>query len=191
LAVHVTSLFGLPAHVLLVHIPIVLVPLVAIGVVLMCWRSMRRRLGWAVVAIAAVATGSTILAGGSGKALRRYVTRTSLVRQHTQIGGNLEPWIILLFVLVLAMVSLDWWTRRSADANSVGRASGEVQLAGRTLSAAAVQNIGLGLSAIAILVSGMSVYWLYRIGHSGAKASWSVVQQRIDKGQQIGGDQGH
>jgi hypothetical protein len=92
----IKSLFGLPAHVLLVHIPIILVPLVAVGAVLMLWPSLRRRFGWALVALAAVAAGSTVLAEGSGKTLRDYVKRTALVRQHTDIGGNLQPWVILL-----------------------------------------------------------------------------------------------
>jgi hypothetical protein len=179
----IKSLFGLPAHVLLVHIPIILVPLVAFGAVLILWPSLRRRFGWALVVLAAVAAGSTVLAEESGKALQRYVKRTDLVRQHTHIGENLKPWTILLFLFVLATVAWDWWTRRQAS-----DASHELQIAGRSLSASTVQRLGLGLSAIAVVVAGVSGYWVYRIGHSGAKASWTVVQKRIDAGNEIGGE---
>lgn len=185
----IKSLFGLPAHVLLVHIPIILVPLVAVGAVLMLWPSLRRRFGWALVVLAAVAAGSTVLAEESGKSLQRYVKRTDLVRQHTHIGENLKPWAILLFLFVLATVGWDWWTRRRAGEGS-GGASGGVQLAGRTLSSSAVQRLGLGLSAVAVVVAGVSGYWVYRIGHSGSKASWTVVQKRIDAGNEIGGEGG-
>lgn len=185
----ITSLFGLPAHVFLVHIPIILVPLVAVGAVLMLWPSLRRRFGWALVVLAAVAAGSTVLAEGSGKTLRDYVKRTDLVRQHTDIGGNLQPWAILLFLLVFATVAWDWWTRRQAGEKPGGPSDG-VELAGRSLSASAVQRLGLGLAALAVVVAGVSGYWIYRIGHSGAKASWAVVQKRVDAGQRVGGDGG-
>ncbi len=38
---------GLPAHPLLVHVPIVLVPLSAVGAVLMLWPFLRAKIGWA------------------------------------------------------------------------------------------------------------------------------------------------
>jgi hypothetical protein len=177
----ITSLFGLPAHIFLVHIPVVLVPLVGIGTVLMLWPKLRTRFGFVVAVLALVAAVSTILATGSGKALRRYVTRSSLVRAHTSIGGNLQPWVILLTVVVLAAVAFDWWTKRQ---------SGEVAFAGHSLTATAVQRVGLGLSVLAVVLAGVSGSWVYRIGHSGAKASWAVVQHRIDTHQQVGGDSG-
>src|SRR4051794_9915389 len=49
------SLFGLPAHPLLVHIPVVLIPLGALGAVLMLWPRLRHALGWWVCGIVVVA----------------------------------------------------------------------------------------------------------------------------------------
>ena len=111
----ITSLFGLPAHVFLVHIPIILVPLVAIGAVLMFWPALRRRLGWTVVALAFVAFVATLLATETGKSLREFVVRTSLVREHTRIGENLRPWTFLLFGTLFALVAWEWWTKRQAE----------------------------------------------------------------------------
>ena len=46
----ITTLFGLPAHPLLVHIPIVLLPLVGIGAIaIACLRQARQRFGTAVL----------------------------------------------------------------------------------------------------------------------------------------------
>ena len=35
-----------------------------------------------------------------------------------------------------------------------------------------------------------SSYWVYEIGHSGAKATWEKTQVKIDKGQGNGGEGG-
>ena len=39
------------------------------------------------------------------------------------------------------------------------------------------------LSALSIVFAAVSVYWVYRIGHSGSKAVWHSTQVKIDKGQ--------
>ncbi len=50
----ISNLFGLPAHPLIVHAVVVLVPLVALGAVgVVLWRGLRDRVGWLVVAGAA------------------------------------------------------------------------------------------------------------------------------------------
>ena len=64
------SLFGLPAHPLLVHAAVVLVPLAAVGTVAIAvWGAARRRIGWIVVALGFVAFGSALLAQSSGESL--------------------------------------------------------------------------------------------------------------------------
>lgn len=43
----ISNLLGLPAHPLIVHAVVVLVPLVAIGAVgIVLWRGRRERIGW-------------------------------------------------------------------------------------------------------------------------------------------------
>jgi hypothetical protein len=190
--VRITSIFGLPAHVFLVHVPVILVPLVSAGTVLMLWPSMRRRFGWALVALAGVALVATVLATESGKALRRYVIRTSLVRQHTRLGGNLTVWAVLLFGLVAAVVVWDHVSRSRLDAESDGPGGVATKEGGGcdATRATVVRGIALTLGVLSVIVAAMSTYWVYRIGHTGAKATWSTVQHRIDTGQRVGGDRG-
>ena len=69
------SLFGLPAHLFLVHIPVVLIPLGALGAVLMLWPRLRSTIGWWVCGILVVAGIATQLAITSGKSLRNTCTR--------------------------------------------------------------------------------------------------------------------
>ena len=187
----ITSLFGLPAHILFVHIPVVLVPLVLAGTVAMLWQSMLRRFGWLVVALAAAALVATVLATQSGKALRRYVTPTALVRQHTRMGENLTIWAVLLVGVVFAAVGWDWLTARRLGAVSIGPGSvATVEVAGYRLTARNARRVTLVLSAFSVVVAVVATYWVIRIGHSGARATWSTVQHRIDTGQRIGGDFG-
>src|SRR5947209_12060249 len=157
LSVRITSLFGLPAHVFLVHIPVILVPLVAGGTVLMLWPSMRQRFGWAIVVLAGAALVATVLATESGKALRRYVTSTGLVRTHTRLGGNLTIWAVLLFGLVAAAVVWDHVTRPRLDARSAGPGTvATIDIAGRSVTPAVVRRVALALGALSVVVARVS-----------------------------------
>ena len=85
-----TSLFGLPAHALLVHIPVVLIPLGAVGAVLMLWPRLRRAVGWWVCGILVVAGIATQLAISSGQSLEDYVHETQLMRDHAHMGESIR-----------------------------------------------------------------------------------------------------
>jgi hypothetical protein len=170
-----TSLDGLPAHVLLVHIPVVLIPLGALGAVLMLWPAIRRQIGWWVCGILVVAGIATQLAIDSGQSLKHYVPESALVRDHTRIGQNIRPWVLLLFLALLGVMLIDRTLRRRDEPSSHDL----------------LRVVGIVVSALSIVFAGVSVYWIYRIGHSGSKAVWHSTQTRIDTGARIGGDGGH
>jgi uncharacterized membrane protein len=182
--VEITSLFGLPAHPLFVHVPVVLVPLAAIGAVLMLWPNLRAKLGWATVVLAFVGLVFTQLAIGSGQALEEHVRESSLLSDHIDIGENLRPFALLLFGFTLTVMVWDWWTRRQAAAAAAG------DTGARTVSATTAERVGLGLCVLAILAGAVSTYWVYEIGHSGAKATWEKTQVKIDQGGGEGGESG-
>src|SRR5258708_30227386 len=102
-----TSLFGLPAHPFLVHIPVVLIPLGALGAVLMLWPRLRSAIGWWVCGILVVAGIAVQLAITSGQSLNHYVKETALVREHTRIGENIRPWLLLMFFALLGVMLVD------------------------------------------------------------------------------------
>src|SRR3954452_12981437 len=160
-----TDFLGLPAHPLFAHIPVVLIPLCALGVVLMCWPKLRDRIGWFVVGllvIAGVATQLTIMAG---KDLEEYVRESKLLEDHTHMGENIRPWLLLMFLCVLGVMILDRVRATRATAPA-GRDSWRL--------ATTV------LLALGLVFSAMSVYWIYEIGHSGSKSVWHGTQTRID-----------
>jgi len=163
-----TSLFGLPAHTFLVHIPVVFIPLGAIGAVLMLWPRLRQNIGWWVCGIVVAAGIATQLAITSGQDLKHYVRESDLVRAHTRIGENIRPWLLLMFLALLGVMLIDRAVRRRTDAPR---------------SRDPLAMLGIALSVLSIVFAAMSVYWVYRIGHSGSKAVWHSTQVKIDHGQ--------
>ncbi|MEU2923790.1 DUF2231 domain-containing protein [Streptomyces sp. NPDC007251] len=154
-----TLINGLPAHVLLVHVVVVLIPLTALALVAAAvWPRAARRLGVLLPLLAFVALASVPLTTQAGEWLERHVADDALVRRHTELGDGLLPWALGLFVLAAVV----WWAGRRAQTES-GRAGG------LRWSALPVR-IVVGVLSLAVAVG--AVVDVYRIGDSGAKAAW-------------------
>ncbi len=155
---------GLPAHPLFVHIPVVLLPLVALGAVAMAFSAgVRDRLGWTILGLAIAAGLSTQLAVGSGQALRDHVPRSSALDRHVSISESIRPLALLLFLVALAVMFLD---RRARGAWPFHRRSPVAQPSW----------VRLGLIVATIALATLTSMRLYQIGHSGAKATWDRVR---------------
>jgi uncharacterized membrane protein len=99
---------GLPLHVLVVHAVVVLVPLVAIGTLIVALAPSARRHFGALLVLGAL--GATILAPiatGSGENLAQRLGAGELVRDHSRWGERILPTMIVLLVLLVALVLLD------------------------------------------------------------------------------------
>jgi hypothetical protein len=155
-----------------VHIPVVLIPLGALGAVLMCWPRLRRAIGWWVCALVMVAGIVTQLAISAGQDLEEYVRETDLVRDHTRMGENVRPWLLLMFLALVGVMLVDRALRRD---DTDERRSRLLRFA------------GVALSVASLVFSAISVYWIYEIGHSGSKAVWHSTQVKIDTGASHGG----
>ena len=99
---------GLPAHPLMVHVPVVLLPLATIGVIAMTIRpSLVRSFGWVVTALAGIGFVGTVLAASSGESLEdEYrasgMTISDTLRDHGEMGETVRL-LALLFFVVLAV----------------------------------------------------------------------------------------
>lgn len=143
--------FGLPVHALVVHAAVVLVPLSAVGAVIMVLRSsFSRRFGSLVVVIAALAAISAFVAKESGEAL---ALRVGTPEQHAQLG-DVMPVVAGGFFVVLLVF---WLFDRGIPAN-------------RTRPG---WLIALGVLLVAAAV--FTIVWTVRVGHTGAEAVWSSV----------------
>jgi hypothetical protein len=167
---------GLPAHVLLVHAVVVLVPLAALLLVVAAlWPAARRRLGLATPVLAVVALLSVPPAKEAGEWLERHVPNDPLVQHHVQYGDAVLPWVLGLAVVACGLwamgVASDRRDRPAADATGlVERGHGVVA---RAVPAWAAGTAALVVAAVLAVGLGVgSFVAVYRAGDSGARAAW-------------------
>lgn len=147
------SLFNLPAHPLLVHIPVMGVPLAAFGAIVIALRPRwRRAYGPLVVAMAAIGAFGALLAAGSGESLQESQSIRD-IGDHGSYGEFARNVSFLLLGLVFVLVALDRW--RSHPRLQRVPVWALTAVAGLTIVGS------LGAAATMVLA-----------GHSGAKQVW-------------------
>ncbi|SEO78759.1 DUF2231 domain-containing protein [Actinacidiphila rubida] len=164
-----TQIDGLPAHVLLVHFIVVMVPLTALAAVVCAVQPrFARRIGLVLPLLGLATLVMVPVTTHAGEWLEARVGDDPLVHQHTELGDGLLPWAFGLFAATLAV----WWTgRRFGQPTERGHvASDGPSPAGARRAAPAI--VRAGVLALAVAVSAGSVVDVYRIGESGAKAAW-------------------
>jgi uncharacterized membrane protein len=174
LEVTFTKIFGVPAHPLFVHVPVVLIPIVGIGAIAMaCSAWVRERFGWLILAIAVVAGLSTQLAIESGQALRRRLPQSAELRRHAHIAESIRPLILLLFLVALAVMLVD---RRGRSAWPFSRGASASESEPAPEPARGIGRVGwAGLIVLTAVVAVGTNVRLFQIGDSGAKATWQRV----------------
>ena len=161
----IDELLGLPAHPLIVHAVLALVPAAAIlTIVAALWPAARRRIGWVGVLLAAAAVVSVWAAQGSGEKLEDGIEETQLVEDHTEIGEQLLIPTIALLVGSVLVTAYGW---RDGRRPAVVRDPAESPVSTRGATV-----VGVVVAVIAIATSGVATVQVIRAGHSGAKAVW-------------------
>jgi hypothetical protein len=175
---------GLPAHVLLVHFVVVLVPLTALAlVVASVWPVAARRIGVVLPVMALVTLASVPLATEAGEWLERHVGSDPLVRRHAELGDGLLPWALGLFLLAAAV----WWTTRRAAAAENGTQNGGQGVGRATGRTGSV--VRIAAAVLSVVVAAGAVVDVYRIGDSGAKAAWHDAYSKTTTGGEGDGDE--
>ncbi|SDI92505.1 hypothetical protein SAMN05444157_0828 [Frankineae bacterium MT45] len=166
-----TQVNGLPAHILLVHFVIVMVPLAALLTVLSAvWPAARRRLGVLTPLVALAALITVPVATHAGEWLKQRVHLTPLILRHTSLGHELLPWAIGIFLVAAAQWAyFHWYVKDPAESRTDGVAG---EAAPRT-NASAGTAVTIVFAALAVIASVGAVAEVYRIGESGSKAVWS------------------
>jgi hypothetical protein len=146
-------LAGLPLHPLLVHSAVVLVPLVAIGALVMSYLpSFSRRHGKLILILALVAQGSVFLAKLSGEAFSEILNKD--VEKHAELG-EIAPFVTIPMV---ALIYLRWRMDRA------GSSTGSVAI--RRLTSVAL-----------VIASLASLVMIFLVGHSGASSVWGWIDK--------------
>lgn len=138
----------LPAHPLVVHAPVVLIPLVAIGALFMAIRPrLSKRFGVLVAVGSWVALVTSMAARITGEDFARTVPISS---EHVNYG-NVQP----IFAVVLAVaVTVLWLVDRGIPGNRR-------------------RPLWVRAWAVATVVAAvLSVWWTVLTGHSGAESVW-------------------
>jgi predicted membrane channel-forming protein YqfA (hemolysin III family) len=142
------TIHGLPAHPLLVHAVVVLMPLAAVAVVLhVLWPTARQRLGIVTPLLAGVVLVLVPITMRAGTDLARNFGDNPLIERHEHLAHELPPWSIALFVVAVAV----WgWRRPPRWAH-------------------------LALVVVAVAVAVGTTVTLLRVGDAGARATWGAV----------------
>jgi hypothetical protein len=181
---------GLPAHVLLVHAVVVLVPLAALLLVLVAvWPAARRRVALTAAVVAVVALLAVPLTTQAGEWLQRRVPPTPLVSQHVELGDGLLPWMLGLAVLAILIWGRPVLARRRSTTSSAppGPADGpgaatrpsSLSTGHRAPSTDGSSPLPGGtaatvvLAVLAIVIAVGAVADVYAIGESGSRAAWT------------------
>ncbi|UYM04374.1 DUF2231 domain-containing protein [Solicola gregarius] len=181
---------GLPAHVLLVHLTIVLIPAAAACVVLSAWWPRARRWLGVLTPLACLAALAMVpITTNAGEWLEeRLGGEAPLIERHEELGKLMLWWAIALAVVgVVQWAWHRWYARGSAGARvdrqnelvgaraSSGPGGDQVEFgngAGRTSAAGRATIVGVVIGLIATAVAVGSVVHLVRVGESGSRAVW-------------------
>ena len=144
------TFLGLPVHALIVHAVVVLVPLTAIGAIIMvCSTRFSRRFGILFVLVSGLSFFLAFVAKESGEQLAK---RVGSPQPHVEVGARMP-----LFAFALSVVLAIFWL---FDRGIPGNRTRPVWL--------------WVLGVVVILVAILATIWVVRVGDSGAQATWRV-----------------
>jgi Na+/proline symporter len=152
-----TTIFGLPAHALLVHAIVVLAPLTAgLEILSALWPAARRRFVWLVLALAAAVMVLTPLTTSAGEWLYNQAPQhPPILATHMHRAGWMIYIAIALLVVAIVQVFQHWSESRSSEPKRA---------------------LAVTVAVLALVVGGVSVVGVALIGDAGAQAVWGERQ---------------
>ncbi len=148
-----STIAGLPAHILLVHAVVVFIPLTAsLEILCAVWPAARRRLVWLVLAFAVFTMVITPITVDAGEWLmHQKANPPAVLREHAEWGEKMPYVAAALLVVAIALAVMHVLEGRSE----------------RRRTAAAVI-----VAIVALLVGVGSIVGVVRTGHLGSEAAW-------------------
>jgi hypothetical protein len=170
------TVYGIPAHPLVVHAVVVLLPLATLGGLVIALRaSWRRRFGLAVLLVAAAGIGAVPAAKLTGEQLQAALQAglppgqqlDPAVQTHAALGDDLLPFALVFGVALLLLLIAGRLADRERGAAQSAEADAQVTTTWRRVAVVAAALVAFtGVAATVQVV---------RIGHSGSAAVWQGV----------------
>jgi uncharacterized membrane protein len=149
-----TTIAGLPAHPLLVHLIVVLAPGTAVLEILgALWPAARRRQVWLVLFMAALLTAMTPVTTDAGEWL--YSTHKhpgAILQTHAHLGGTMIYFSVALLVVAVVLAALHLVEGRSDKRRLIAN---------------------IAVAVLALVVGTASIVQVVRIGDAGSRSVWS------------------
>lgn len=146
---------GLPAHILLNHLVVVLGPLAAILAILCAVSAgARRRFIWLTLALAVITLIVTPLTTSSGSWLAGKVGDSPAIGKHAELGEILVYFVAALVVTVTALAVVHLRRARELSVHTV---------------------VHVIVAVLVIAAAAATLVQTYRVGDSGARAAWGSV----------------
>ena len=169
------EIFGLPAHPLMVHAPVVLIPLTVVAaVVYALLPPLRPRVGWVLVLASLGGTATAWAAAQAGVKMSESLQSSPQLNEHGQHGELLWQYAGLLAVVSVVLVAVDVSRRSRASA---ARDDDEYGYSHRRASGRSSGGVLLGVVSLVLTLAllgaaGVAGYYAVRTGHTGATMVW-------------------
>ena len=180
----------LPAHPLIVHGVVVLLPLAALGGLLIAaMPSMRRRFGVAVLLVAVLGVAAVPLATRTGEELESTLPPNNpLIEAHQQRGDELLPYALAFGIAVVLLVIAGRLADRERGASSQATSHASSHAASQAANPAeggeaaepvstprTWRRLALVAAALVAFTAVAVTVQVVRVGHSGSAAVWQGV----------------
>lgn len=161
------TITGLPAHPLIVHLPVVAIPMAVIVLIVFALKpSWRQMLSYFLVALGAIIGLGVVLAASTGEGLEEQVENSALLHTHVELGEQLRNFGVVFGFLLIALGGFSWLSARGSI----------------DLGASRSKQVITVLTALSLVMGVVTTVWDVRTGHSGAKSVWSDVEEENGSG---------
>ena len=172
------TLFGLPTHILLLHIVVVLLPIAALATTLVALSSrFRHRWGLATLLATFVVTVFVPLTTQSGESLAARLPDNAAIVLHAQVGKQVELWAAAFGLCLFAVVAVDLIRRCASPPDALTGsevwATGHLPARWRDTTPAWAGAAFRVAQVLALATAVGVTVMVIRAGHTGAQAVWS------------------
>lgn len=181
LPIQITNAYsGLPFHPLILHVPVVLIPVTVIAAIVLALRAdWLERYGIALAVVSIVTMSSIFLTMHAGSALEQELhlqgRAAQLIHEHSHAANILA----VLYVLFTACLILAFAAARISGGRPTGLGLADTVLGPRAMFGA--------LRVLLLVLAVAGGFFVFRVGDLGAKAVW---QQRVQAGQAAASEEG-